>query len=525
MNISQDVGQSNLKSIQTEIIRPIQINQDSATFVFRNIGHLDKHTKITLAAVSKNLTDGADNQYSYPLSCGIASLIRSAKLIANGVEIASNDNVAHWVAMSNHFEPVQFRQNVTRCRLGIYNAWQPSRVGANSSGANPNKQGKLTLKNIKWPVAANNAEASPNQSLVPNYQLTGDADTTMRGYISLEQLFPKMYNATQLPLMFIRDEVSLVLQFNRNGQQPKNNHRMVGSAGEIGDADLVSCDILLDEVEMLVDYLHYFDNSAIASQVMGKGYTLTYGDLDYNNFSMVGLPAGSVAGIRNTKKYTFNLGLTGLTIRQMYLIYAPDVQLEQNAGGGDWKKQNPINGIFCSKEPTRLDSGLSLQIKINGQNLYVNPVQNSAEHLERLCATYGSRYESPLSVYCQWDNHVDNLDALPLANGGAGLVEGAAFPDKCLLSSDSSVSGHRVVELSGAAYYNGIDLQKPVLTADGTLAKVDIPGSGTQITNTPVFIEITRDIPAGQDDDNRNLIVVSCLEKNLVIRNGLIQVI
>ena len=524
MNISQDVEKSNLKSIQTEIIRPIQINQDTATFVFRNIGHLDKHTKITLAAVSKNLTDGANNAYSYPLSCGIASLIRSAKLIANGVEIASNDNVAHWVAMSSHFEPVQFRDQVSKCRLGIYNTFQPSRVGTNSSGANANKQGKLTLKSLNWPVQAGNAETVAQQGLHPNYQLTGDPETTMRGYISLEQLFPKMYNATQLPLMFIKDEVSLVLQFNKNGQAPRNNHRMVGSNAELAQADLVSCDILLDEVEMLVDYLHYFDNSAISSKVMGEGYTLTYGDLDYNNFSMIGLPVANVAGIRNTKKYTFNLGLTGLTIRQMYLIYAPDVQTEQNAGDA-WKRQHPIQGNFCSIEPTRLDNGLSLQVKINGQNLYVNPVQNSAEHLERLCATYGSRYESPMSVFCQWDNYGDDLDAKALVDGGGNINLGASFHDKCLLSSQSQVNGHPIIQLSGSAFYNGIDLQKPVLTADGTLAKVDLPGSGTKIVNTPVFIEITRDIPENNSDDNRNLIVISCIEKNLVIKNGLIQVI
>lgn len=522
MNINQNVEQSNLKSIQTEIIRPIQINQDTCTFVFRNIGHLDKHTKITLAAVSKNITDAANNNYSYPLSCGIASLIRSARLVANGVEIASNDNVAHWVAMSSHFEPVQFRDNVSKCRLGIYNTFQPSRVGSNSSGANANKQGKLTLKSLNWPIAAGNVEVVDSQGLHPNYQLTGNAETTMRGYISMEQLFPKMYNAAQLPLMFIKDEVSLVLQFNKNGLTPRTNHRMVGNAAELTEADEVSCDIILDEVEMLVDYLHYFDNSAVASKVMGDGYTLTYGDLDYNNFSMVGLP--QVGGVRNTKKYTFNLGLTGLTIRQMYLIYAPDVQTEQNAGDA-WKKQHPIQGNFCSIEPTRLDNGLTLQIKINGQNLYVNPIQNSAEHLERLCEAYGSRYESPMSVYCQWDNYADDLDAKALADGGGNRPLGSSFHDKCLLSSQSQVNGHSIIQLSGSAFYNGIDLQKPVLTADGTLAKVDIPGAGTTITNTPVFIEITRDIPDGNTNDNRNLIVVSCIEKNLIIKNGLIQVI
>ncbi len=526
LNINQNIEKSNLQSIQTEIIRPIQISQQSATFVFKKIGNLDKHTRIVLAAEAEH--DGV----RYPLFTGCASLIRSAKLMSNGVEICSNDEVGQWTAFSNNFKSTQERENIISAQLGIINTWKPSVMGSNASG-DINQLGKIALSKVQYALHADdktntNTLATVADGVMPNYQLTNDPNTTMRGYISLEQLFPFLYNGLQLPLQFINTEISLVIQFSSNGNTPIRNDRGCNNLARSGDGFTVN--ILTDECRMLCDYLHYKDNSAVLKEInSSEGMVLSYGDLDYNTFNMPGL---AVAGdVINRRKYQFNLGLTGRTLRQMYLFFPTAPQDEENAGGNYptnyWKKKNPLLNKYCSPEISKLPDGFQYQIKVNGQNLYINPVSNRGEKLYRLGGAFGHHLEVPLSEYCYWDSVVDPIDATTKVHVPTGPANvGMDYKDKCLISMSATCNGHIQGEcLRGVQNYVGVDLQKPVLSPSGELVRMDIPSSGTKIVNTPVFIDITRDCPKGHGDDNRNMIVCSVVEKQAIIKNGFIQVI
>lgn len=533
LNINQNIEKSNLHSIQTEIIRPIQISQQSATFVFKKIGNLDKHTRIVLAARASH--DGV----RYPLFTGCASLIRSAKLLSNGVEICSNDEVGQWVAFSNNFKSTQERENIIAAQLGIINTWKPSVMGANAkynqnAARNDDQLGKIALSKVQYALAADNKTntntlATVGSGVMPNYQLTNDPNTTMRGYISLEQLFPFLYNGLQLPLQFINTEISLVIQFSSNGNTPIRNDRGCNNLARSGG--IFSVNILTDECRMLCDYLHYKDNSAVLKEINSQeGMVLSYGDLDYNTFNMPGLIA--TPDVINRTKYQFNLGLTGKTLRQMYLFFPTAPQQEENADGHNyptnyWKRKNPLLNKYCSPEISKLPDGFQYQIKVNGRNLYINPVSNRGEKLYRLGSAFGHNLEIPLSEYCLWDSVIDPIDATTKNHGSTGPANvGMDYLDKCLISMSATCNGHVQGEcLRGTQNYVGVDLQKPVLSPSGELVRMDIPGSGTKIVNTPVFIDIIRDCPKGHDHDNRDMIVCSIVEKQAIIKNGVIQVI
>ena len=79
--------------------------------------------------------------------------------------------------------------------------------------------------------------------------------------------------------------------------------------------------------------------------------------------------------------------------------------------------------------------------------------------------------------------------------------------------------------LVGSNHFIGVNLQKPLLAADGSLVRANLPGSGTRCGPTPIQIEIDRLIPCGFADDHRNVFVCLCVEKTLNIKMGTISVV
>ncbi len=643
----QSVEPSNLKNISTEILKPISIDDNQAIFVLRNTGYLDRKTRLTLSAVAS--VAGV----SYPMSCGVASLIRSARLTVSGKVIAQNNSVGDVIAMKSNFEDVEGRKNVLRARLGIHNTWEHSRRGANNSlvqdqagtaiasgdavlvgdeynGYTNDKQGKIVPANINWDNSVGEYEDSVQNAFNgSNYGLTNDVETTGKFYISLEQLFPWLYTAVgrdvlELPLMYIKEEIQLVIQFSRNGSSPITNHRGLNDARNLGRGFKVN--IIQDECNLLIDYLHYFDNSATAKEIMGDGLTLNYADLEMINLSMNGLPA--TPSIRNKSKNNYNLGLTGKRIRQMYVISKPQVQVEENVGtipvggallpqiannptnivngdyvvnalpeydtgdpllvrvvvggntitsitclrspvkvvvgeqfriaksnfvasdaptainqdmiitlvagniqggangvGKNYQKQSRLNGRYCSNSLSNFNDGTQYQINVNGKNLYSNPVQSVQEQLLRLSSAWGSKWQTPMSQFCLWDSVADDLDNndAKFRNNQPRAV-GSRFDLKSIISSEARINGNLLTDLHGCSNYIGIDLQKFVMSDAGNIMRMDLPSSGTEVVNAPIFLNIERDIPQNQNNDNREILIVCLVEKMIQMKNGSVSV-
>ena len=94
-----------------------------------------------------------------------------------------------------------------------------------------------------------------------------------------------------------------------------------------------------------------------------------------------------------------------------------------------------------------------------------------------------------------------------------------------MISQTASIQGWSCQELAGSNHIVGINLQKPLLTAQGELVRANLPGSGTRCGPTPIQIELDRLIPFGHNNDHRNINVCLVVEKTLNIRNGIVTVI
>ena len=570
---NQAMEESNLDHINTQIIHPISINQDTATFNITNRGgSLDKHTALVLPVTCAQPLDKTRQSF-LPLNVGIGAVIRSAQLIANGngVVICQNDNVGQWFALAHSFQQQEFRKRVLKCRHGIFEDYEASKCGVmNLAGATANAPGRLGVANLNNlnRIPADSTSSDPaypatdlgdidsfENPLNTNYRIKPTSATTANLYVRLESLFPKMYNGLQLPIHMIEAGVSLVIQFSRNGSTPISNERgcqtannnlgiVANNAGANATTDM-DISILTDEVVLLTDYLVAKDDDQLAQRVMSPdGLTLQFGDLLWNSFFLDGYStANQVAAERNYKRNTFNLGAANQVIRQMYLFFNPPQTTAlaarnspllgpANANGdpagaqrqrcfGMFNMVNPLKNIYSSMPLSHLKDGEKIQIKLNQQNVFNQPLESNAHKLHELQTAYGSSFCKPQNTYEMTDIVLDSLDS----ERYAGTFAGDYFPPKSLMSYTASIQGWTCQNLVGSNHFIGVNLQKPLLTNQGQLIRANLPGSGTRCGPTPISIEIDRLIPRNQIDAHRNVNVCLVVEKTLNIRMGSISVI
>tara|TARA_R110002020_G_scaffold361573_1_gene574079 strand:+ start:65 stop:1780 length:1716 start_codon:yes stop_codon:yes gene_type:complete len=566
LQFNQAMEESTLDEIRTEIIHPIQINQNTANFnIINRGGSLDKHTQLVLPITCATPHGGDPSRQSFlPINVGIGAVIRSAQLIANGngVVIAQNDNVGNWLALANSFQQQEFRKRVLKCRYGIFEEYEASEAGQIAlGGASANAPGRIGISDMRYrntapPTASSSNPAYPanitgeidsfDEPQCTNYRIRPTSALTANLYISLEALFPRMYNGLQMPIHLIQDGVSLIVQFRRNGTTPLTNERVCGSANNIqgilaNNAGVqattpLNCQVLVNEVVLLTDYLVARSDDEIAAQVMSpQGLTLQYGDLAWNNFYLPGLAATPQE--RNYKRDILQLGMANQVIRQMYMFFnptqsealacltAPDgvaaaTTNRQRAMSG-YRQINGLKGIYSSRALSYLPDGEKIQVKINQQNVFNQPLEQSGHKIHELQQAYGSSFCKPQSTYEFTDIVTDSIDAARFAGSVAGLW----YPQKSLLAKTASVQGWSVQNCAGSNHFIGVNLQKPLLTPSGELVRANLPGSGTRCGPTPIQIEIDRLVPKGHVNDDRNVNVCCVVEKTLNIREGIVLVI
>lgn len=543
-NIDQSIMGTSLEMINTQVLHPISINQNEATIIIPNRGgSLDKNSAIVLPCT----TDPANN--FLPINTGIASLLSSVSLVCNGQVIAQNTEPGQYITMANCFKPQQHRDKVLMPKMGVRETYDIAKTGqldpANTAGNILARPGKITLKDLEYQKDAantggyNNAVDSFTGGFQPgvgnaNYRLNTASATTANYYLYLEDIFPKLYGSLELPLYLIEGEVSLVIRFSSNTGNTNLNERVCStSANAVHHSN---CEILTDEVVLLTDYLvpTIETKNALVQQVMSnEGLVINYADLIYNNYLIQGL--ANVNDVRNYKRDVFQLALSNKVVRQLYLMFTPTQNADLDPGAtpygtaganqiNDFTSYNAVNGLknkYCSKALSYLPDGEKIQISFNSKNVFNTPLQGSGQKLNELQIAYGASFCMPSSTYDFSDIVVDSIDK---QMNGYEDKEGRLFYQKSLLSYTEGAMGLNLQNLVGQNHYIGVNLQKPTLTADNRLLRVNVSGSGTRCGSVPIEIQIDRLCNRGEPNDNRNMIVCACVEKTLQLRNGQIFV-
>lgn len=565
LKFNQNVEETNLKMINTQVIYPISINDQTCTIIIPNRGgSLDRHSTLVIPVTA---TDGC----FLPVGTGIASLLQSCSLLSNGVVIAENSEVGSYITMQNSFKKTEFRKRVLLPRTGCRENYSPSNAGFQDILIENNARvgncleapGKITLDQLQYNIiaGAQNGTSQTNNGAVwdpeldsfgvtapakagidnNNYRISSNPLTTANFYLSLEQIFPLLYGSLQLPTYLIETELSLVIRWSSNNTAYHLNERVCQRADRIvaggANPDPITCEIIREEVLLLTDYLVPTDDvkNELTAQIMSdEGLVLNYADLLFNNFFCKGLPATQVTGPRNHTRYNFQLGLSNKVVRQIYLMFQPTQQraisaldspyLGSGAGGQKcYSGYNTINGLknkYCSKALSYLEDGEAIQIQFNSKNIFNTPMVSSGHKMHELQTAYGSTFNQPYSTYDFADMSVDDVDTEVYPNDIGRLMY-----QKSLLSYTHSANSWSVQNLVGQQHYIGCNLQRPLLDQNNNLQRVNIPGSGMRCGSLPVSIQIDRLVNKDEEHDDRDLICCSVVEKTMILKGGQIMVV
>ena len=540
LKIDQSMEENNFSHINTEVIRPIAQSSQSILFNIENRGgSLDRHTTIVLPAICGN------PQQFLPINVGIAALIRSATLSIGGKVIAQNDNVGHWVGLQSSFQQQEFRDRVLKCRHGIREQYDPCECGQVNIGAGVQRYppGKITLKDLNYAKTFTNTNqnsAAVSHSLDTNngrnYMITNDVNTTARLYLRLEDLFPRLYGGTQLPIHMLTGLTQLRLQLNPADSAICNSQVNIG-AGVGSDYQLIA-----DEVVLLTDYLVNKNDDEVAAKIMSpEGLSIVYGDLVWQNTRINGQDTLPDNTSRNYVRYELQVPMANQIVRQMYMMFNPQrnpnvigAQLANDGAGtykrvlvnADGRPPHPLKNIYSSDALSYLADGCRIQVKVNQSNVYNQPLENAGHYIHELQSAYGASFCMPQSTY----NYIDACtDADEVATAGtvvnAGVVAGILFPEKGLISQTANFQNISLFSLTGSNFYVGVNMQKPLLTNDGRLMRVNMAGAGTKIGQSPIIVEIDRLTPINQQKDNRDVRICCVVEKVMNIRNGMVNIV
>ena len=200
LRIDQRQEDQNLLRIESEIIRPIQINESQATFILRNKGLLDKKTQIVLPVVSQ--TCNGEPCFQLPIGTGIMSLIKDATLTAGGVTIASTIDVAEHYTARQYFKSLEERGNIEQARKGISTEYgvSPTGTSVNANGGGLYAIGSSCVNGgVRYETPANGTDPRSGAVKTP-YALSEGSAGTARFYFSLEDLFPHLFQVLMMPL-------------------------------------------------------------------------------------------------------------------------------------------------------------------------------------------------------------------------------------------------------------------------------------------------------------------------------------
>ncbi len=548
-----------ISHIESTIIYPISKSQTQASFVIQSSGLLDKDSAIQIPVKTRmnfvESSGGGNSGYGLqpdcflPVNLGVWSCIKTATLrsLDSGTVIAQNNDCSNWYNIHQNHQSSEWRRRVGMARHGIMETYNMSDVGQIPAGdvAQTSSVGGLCIDGLMYPEAipatgitnggsfdtkhrrnyritddtlVNRVIANGDEGNASGGNLNSGTAPTLQGLVRLNELFPKIFSV-QLPTHLILGKLQLDIVFQDLEKRVCRTYQSAtGASVPVASAD---AEIDLDNLVMLADFIHKKDDSALIAQINSPdGYTSTYGDLIWNQFR-IPLTAGATPANPKQQNKTFNMGMANQIIRQMYLVY----NREGTAQPVQSRDVVPDNGADCLKNvwksecPSSIVDGFKFQINLNGRNLYPDTIENKGRFENELIQAYGAKFHKPYDTYQGDTSHTQQVDTdtanNQLINTFAGL--------KGMLNTQQTVQGWGTGNLYNSNFVQGIDLQKSVLDQDGNLNRINIPNSGTLISNTPIYLHLNTTQTSATKSQLVN--VCSIVERTIQIRNGKINVV
>ena len=490
---NQDDGLGQSQFVETVEILPSQFSgtgsRQTATFLLPQTGICDKDGFISFGVVSSNAS------LRFPLWAGVMSQIETATLWCGGVQLCQSRAVGQKYTMNNFYRDPHNRDHKENMRCGSFLG---QRSDSTTSGGT-DQAGYYGIDTRQdWCSAPTADTRSITQGYIPTTTgtLTATVQPTPRWRIYLDVLFPFL-ERNNLPLGLLDDQVKVVLEFQDD--DVRGERSVVDGATGWTFANGMS----INDPKLHLDLIYYDDpiNAPTTmdkiAQSLNSGTVLPFTDDAY----VVRQVTAGTAGQR--RKVGVLMGLDHQVVRHLTMC-SPNAKDYSVDGGGVNTSGNILLGDYCSLGANNFTDAndvlhsQSLQVKINSQPVYPNPLDADGKIYDQLSQVFPTPFKMGCP-YTSLNGQTDNAGALVPINQGI---------------TDKTLNGHSQRLMSGFAHYYGVPLSK---SYSPTL------GQGTPIGRQPVIIELEEDCVAGNHQAKTLHIWATC-ERAMSIKAGKVMV-
>ena len=413
----------------------------------------------------------------FPISTGVASLIKRAVLTVGGREVSSLDSVGHFNTITNMLNSTEYREKILFHLQGVNDGMV---FGKDTQGLD----GFIKLAHGK---AIDGVLTTMPDAL----KLGGTLLTTPRFSLPLSDLIP-MLRGVKLPLFAINQEVSLLIEW----AEDINGHRIVQET-EAGST-YEKTTIHESECYLMTDYLYYeAEMDAVLNEINGNDWTLPYEDvitIDAQLPALTQQPVGNTP-LNYTKTETDTLlYLGGKTVRNL-LIQKQSGNIHMTGGIGN----NRLEGIYNSRGFQRPET---FNLMIDNKPFYDNDITLGGLQYQELSRCFDTHLQIPFARYSLTNAVNDNYD---LDRDTGGYISNIKFLDAP--HGGSAVPQSRALE--GNQNYFGINIGNP-------------SGNGEVMSPLPLIFRHTTERKATNSewDDPITYKFYATIKRGLGIRRG-----
>jgi len=471
-------------SIDTQILDPVTITNESCRFVLQRKGILNTGSAIQLGVTH----DQANNEYYLPIKTGIHALIKTATLRIGTTIIAQTDQNGHYQTMVRQFKTNEQKTRIDGATKGTCDGLEPDGRGDGGAGAAYQYQPAL----VHWAFSSVNG-------VVPGLiKPTNEDNNTALFSIKMSEIFPVLRDFA-LPLFAISEPVTVELIFNKQSGPTQLGVICCKESGKAAPTIIPS----KPNCKMIVDYLTYSDdrtNEVLAAIMSEQGLAIPYSDLLLSTSSTPSAPAVPAGGQHTDQIIATELGFSGKTIKN---IMWTDTLDTGTAGAPQPLAENIVfEGAYTSQAYMKPDQ---YQVRVNDMNVYNRPLVNEAQKQSEVAKIMGNYIcvgggEYSMDLITEKNTYTINNNVFANVTVEGHSVQSAV------------IGGRKVMTLDGLQHICGCDLTTNPAT-----------GKGTKINQKPILLE--RTLPRSQYDcTQRTTRCWGTYERLMVIQGGNVSV-
>jgi hypothetical protein len=483
----RDDGLGQSQFVETRVIQPTSgwsgSSQGQIRFLLPKQGILDKSSYIKFQIL------GATANHRLPLTAGALSAFETATLFCGGIQVAQTRGVGQLLNLKQFYRTPHDRNAKQAQRVGCFAGQMID--GTTTGGTN--KPGHIGINTHEtWATGGGTAFATDDREISTGFKLTNSASTTPEWRLYVEELFPLLYN-NNLPLGLIDEEFSIVLDLSPDEAK--------GQRAIMTGANVWATGTNVIKPSLHVDLVFYDDpiNAPTTMDklraVLDKGEKIVFEDSQY---ILQNQPAAGAAGEQSINVL---LGLDHQIVRN--ILVATPLAVSYAAAGAN--NGDPILGQYYSigssvQSASTGKGGNTLQLTINSQPIYPNPLDSDNKIWDQLSQVY----PTPFKINLAQSSFVGQTNA-----AGAVVATQNRFTDKTLFGA-----GHAQTSLCGKGHYYGINLSRTYS---------NVLGAGTSVGRQPVLLELTDNRPA-TDLAAKIVHIWAACERVMMVQNGRVRV-